>query len=121
MDDFKLTQINMVLLGVEKLDRALPFYCDQLGLSLRNRMEGFAFLDAGAITLVLSEPLARSRQPKNGAIEVVFPVQHVREAHAALLSKGVNFIVEPRNVSGPFWAANFLDPDGHLFSIFGNE
>ena len=121
MGDFKLTQINMVLLGVESLDRALPFYRDQLGLNLRNQIEGFAFLDAGAMTLVLSEPLARSRQPKNGAIEIVFPVEHVRAAHEALRAAGVTFIVEPRNINGPFWAANFLDPDGHLFSVFGNE
>ena len=121
MGDFKLTQINMVLLGVENLERAVTFYRDQLGLTVRNQMEGFAFLNAGEVTLVLSEPLARSRQPKNGAVEVVFPVQHVRPAYEALKAGGVNFIVEPRNVSGPFWAANFLDPDGHLFSIFGNE
>jgi catechol 2,3-dioxygenase-like lactoylglutathione lyase family enzyme len=121
MDDFKLTQINMVMLGVDKLDRALTFYRDQLGLSVRNQTEGFAFLDAGGITLVLSEPMARMRHPKNGAIEVVFPVQHVREAQTALVAKGVRFITEPHNITGPFWAAHFLDPDGHLFSIFGNE
>ena len=121
MADFKLTQINMAMLGVENLERAVAFYRDQLGLTVRNQMQGFAFLDAGAMTLVLSEPLARSRQPKNGAVELVFPVRNVRPAYEALAAAGVNFISEPRNVSGPFWAANFLDPDGHLFSIFGNE
>jgi methylmalonyl-CoA/ethylmalonyl-CoA epimerase len=121
MTNFKLTQLNMVMLGVEDLERAVAFYRDRLGLMVRNQMHGFAFLDAGPITLVLSEPLARSRQPKNGAVELVFPVQHVRLAYEALAASGVNFISEPRNVNGPFWAANFLDPDGHLFSIFGNE
>ena len=121
MDEFKLAQLSMVMLGVEALDRALAFHHDLLGLPVRNRIPGFAFLDAGNITLVLSEPLARARQPKNGAIELVFSVPTVRGAHAALSAKGVQFTVEPRNVSGPFWSANFLDPDGHLFSIFGNE
>lgn len=121
MADFKLGQINMVMLGVENLDRAVAFHRDKIGLTVRNQIQGFAFLDAGAITLVLSEPLARSRQPKNGAVELVFPVAHVRPAYEALQAAGVSFLTEPRNVNGPFWAANFLDPDGHLFSIFGNE
>lgn len=121
MSDFSLTQINMVMLGVHELDRSVPFYTSQLGLALRNRIPGFAFFDAGAITLVLSEPLGQSRADKAGAAEFVFRVDHVKIAYDALRARGVPFDNEPRNVNGPFWAANFRDPDGHLFSVFGNE
>jgi catechol 2,3-dioxygenase-like lactoylglutathione lyase family enzyme len=121
MDDFQLSGINMVMLGVEDMERSLGFYRGRLGLTVRNQMGGFAFLDAGAITLVLSQPLAASQPNRNGAVELVFPVPHVRAAHTALSARGVEFMNEPRAVSGPFWAANFRDPDGHLFSIFGNE
>jgi catechol 2,3-dioxygenase-like lactoylglutathione lyase family enzyme len=121
MNEFKLTQINMVMLGVEDLERSLAFYRDRLGLSVRNQIPGFAFLDAGAITLVLSEPLAKASESKGEAVEIVFPVQHVKPAFEALRERGVVFLNEPRNVNGPFWAANFHDPDDHLLSIFGNE
>jgi len=51
----------------------------------------------------------------------VFSVEGVREAYDALRSRGVRFIAEPRNVTGPMWSANFSDPDGHGLSLFGPE
>ncbi len=111
----------MVMLGVDDLQRSVEFYRDRLGLDVRNQIEGFAFLDAGSITLALSEPLGKTRDAKIDAVEIVFPVRHVKEAFEALRAQGVVFLNEPRNVSGPFWAANFPDPDDHLLSIFGNE
>jgi catechol 2,3-dioxygenase-like lactoylglutathione lyase family enzyme len=120
--DFKLSQINIVMLGVGDLNRAIEYYRDHLGLEVRNQIPGFAFLNAGAVTLCLSEPLARAAGGAlNEATEIVFPVDHVRAAYEALKAQGVTFTVEPRNISGPFWSANFSDPDGHKLSIFGNE
>jgi len=43
------------------------------------------------------------------------------EAYAALGERGVKFRIEPRQVAGPNWAANFEDPDGHMLSVFGPE
>lgn len=80
-----------------------------------------AFLDAGAITLCLSTAHARFRTPVAGATEVVFVVEGVHETHAELSARGVTFLNDPRVVTGDQWAANFRDPDGHLFSIFGPE
>jgi predicted enzyme related to lactoylglutathione lyase len=56
-----------------------------------------------------------------GATEIVFAVDSVRGAYAALQKKGVTFTQEPRNVTGSQWAANFNDPDGHKLSVFGPE
>src|SRR6185295_7084562 len=116
-----LTQISIVMLGVRDLSRSVPFYRDQLGLTVQHEIPGFAFFNAGPVTLCLSEPLARGKDPVAGATEVVFPVEHVREAFTALRSKGVEFVIEPRVVVGTSWAANFVDPDGHLLSVFGPE
>ena len=71
--------------------------------------------------LCLSEPLAKSSRQKIGATEVVFQVENVRAAYQALRDRGVPFFIEPRNVTGSMWAANFTDPDGHKLSIFGPE
>ena len=119
--DFKLSQISHVMLGVSKLAPAIAFYRDALGLAMQHQFEGFAFFAAGSITLALSEGLAQARPEKAGAVEIVFGVDDVRAAHAALAARGVGFTQEPRNVTGAMWAANFADPDGHLLSIFGPE
>jgi catechol 2,3-dioxygenase-like lactoylglutathione lyase family enzyme len=120
--DFKLSQISIVMLGVRDLDRSVAFYRDRLGLEVRNQTPGFAFLNAGPITLCLSEALSRAAgETTNEATEMVFSVDQVRAAYEGLLAKGVVFTHEPRNVTGPFWAANFNDPDGHKLSVFGNE
>ncbi len=42
------TRIGHVHLKVADLDRALGFYCDVLGFSLKQRMNGAAFIAAGA-------------------------------------------------------------------------
>ena len=116
-----LTQISIVMLGVRELPQSISFYRDQLGLSLKQEIPGFAFLSAGPVTLCLSEALAKGRDTVAGATEVVFPVEHVRQAFTALQAKGVEFVKEPRIVVGTSWAANFVDPDGHLLSVFGPE
>ena len=116
-----LTQISIVMLGVRDLAASIEFYRDRLGLAVKGQMPGFAFLDAGPVTLCLSEPLARASANLVGATELVFPVERVRDAYQALQVKGVKFLNEPRNVVGANWAANFTDPDGHKLSVFGPE
>jgi catechol 2,3-dioxygenase-like lactoylglutathione lyase family enzyme len=103
------------------MDRSLAFYRDKLGLELKGQNEGFAFLDGGGVMLCLSEALGRLGSPIPGATEVVFSVGDVWGAHKALRARGVEFTLEPRTVTGPMWAANFDDPDGHKLSIFGPE
>jgi len=119
MAQFALHQVGVVMLGVRELNRALNFYRDTLGLTLKAQFPGFAFFDGGNVTLVLSEPLARAKSPVAGATEIVFSVPDVGQAYEALVAKGVQFRGEPRNVAGSDWAANFDDPDGHTLSIFG--
>ena len=117
----KLTEVSMVMLGVAKLERSLRFYRDLLGLEVRNQIAGFAFVNAGHITLALSEPLHKARPISGESVELVFSVPNVKPAYEVLRERGVTFTNEPRNVNGPFWAANFNDPDGHMLSLFGNE
>jgi catechol 2,3-dioxygenase-like lactoylglutathione lyase family enzyme len=116
-----LDRIGLVMLGVKDLERAVKFYRDTLGMKVSAHMEGFAFLDAGGVTLVLSEPLAKAIGYTGGALELVFTVAGVKEVWEALGARGVKFAREPRSVSGANWAASFEDPDGNNLSIFGPE
>ena len=121
MSNFKLTQISNVMLGTTDLTRSLTFYRDTLGLAVQFEMPGFAFLNAGGVTLSLSEAHAKLATPVAGGTEIVFGVADVTAAHAALRARGVEFLNAPRHVTGDQWAANFRDPDGHLLSVFGPE
>jgi catechol 2,3-dioxygenase-like lactoylglutathione lyase family enzyme len=111
----------MVMLGVRNLEQSIAFYRDKLGIKLNMQIPGFAFLDTGAVSIILSEALAQNSTNVAGATEVIFTVEDVREATDALKQQGVQFSHEPHHVNGPMWAANFPDPDGHLLTLFGPE
>jgi len=113
-----LTRIGVLILGVTDLRRSLSFYRDTLGLQLRGTGGEFAFLDAGGVTLALREQKDLG-QATNGRVEFVFSVDDVSAAHESLRSRGVEFRLEPRIVTGDRYAADFRDPDGHVLSIFG--
>jgi catechol 2,3-dioxygenase-like lactoylglutathione lyase family enzyme len=119
--DFRLSRIGVIMLGVSDLETSTAFYRDRLGLELAGRHEGFVFFNAGGVTLALSSALAKAIEGRPGPVEVVFSVEHVRAAYEGLQHRDVRFQVEPRVVAPPMWAANFRDPDGHLLSIFGPE
>ena len=117
---FKLSQIGVVMLGVQDLAKSVAFYHDTLGLTVTGEIPGeFAFLNCGSVTLGLSVPIAKHTGQGPGATEIVFSVEDVTAAYQALKGRGVLFTHEPRVVTGPMWAANFNDPDGHRLSIFG--
>jgi len=111
--------VSTVMLGVSNLDASIAFYTEVLGRRLRFRAENLAFLDAGPITLGLSEGLARARSPIAGAVEIVFAVDSVSAAHRELGAKGASFLREPRQATEKEWVATLLDPDGHYLSLFG--
>jgi predicted enzyme related to lactoylglutathione lyase len=118
---YSIPPISMVMLGVRDVQKSILFYRDLLGLKLTQQFGGFAFFDAGKITLVLSEDRARSAEHVAGATEIVFSVEDVHASYEALKNQGVAFHREPVQISGPMWAAHIDDPDGHLLSIFGPE
>ena len=117
--DYKLTQVSVVMLGVQDVRRSLAFYRDKLGLKVQREIAGFAFLNAGAVTLCLSEPAAKVRGQVAGAGETVFSVEDVTAAYHALQGTGVQFTHEPRSVTPITRVANFDGPDGNHLSIVG--
>jgi catechol 2,3-dioxygenase-like lactoylglutathione lyase family enzyme len=118
--EYKLTRVSVVMLGVHDVARSLAFYRDKLGLEVQREIPGFAFLNAGAVTLCLSEPAAKIRGQIAGAGEVVFSVEDVAAAYQALRGKGVEFTHEPRSVTPATQVANFDDPDGNHLSVIGH-
>jgi len=120
-EQFRLTKVGLVMLGIADLEKSVAFYRDRLGMKLTAQFEGFAFFDGGGMTLALSLGLAQATGKGAGAVEVVFSVEHVGAAYDALRNQGVQFSSEPRVISPGNWGADFRDPDGHILSIFGPE
>ena len=119
--NYKIPPVSILMLGVKQLAESVPFYRDVLGMTAKQQFEGFAFFEAGPITLVLSESLARASASTAGAMEVVFTVDRVRTHYDTLRARGVEFLAPPFQVNGPMFAANFRDPNGHTLSLFGPE
>lgn len=109
------------MLGVDDMERSVAFYRDRLGFELQTQFPGFAIFGAGPVALVLSEALPKPSAGRAGSAELVLPVEHIHNAHKDLTARGVEFTIAPRPIAGPNWAANFSDPDGHNWSIFGPE
>ena len=65
-------KLSMLMLGVENLEKSVAFYRDVVGVAPKSQIETFAFLDAGDMTLVLSQSLGRAIQPRAGAMQAIF-------------------------------------------------
>ena len=114
----KLAKIGYIMLGVRSVPQSLPFYRDALGLAVKWSVEDLVFLDAGGVTLCL-RPASAATPGDPLRTEIVFEVDDVDAAYRSLQSRGVPFAREPRAVTPDRYAADFRDPDGHVFSIFG--
>ena len=110
---YSIPPATMLMLGVRDVQKSIPFYRDLLGLKLTQQFGGFAFFDAGKITLVLSEDLLKSAEHVTGAVEIVFSVEDIRASFDALKNQGVQFEREPVPITGPMWAAHIRDPEAH--------
>lgn len=117
---------DYVVLVVEALDRALPFYCDVLGLPLGHRSGPFAQLRTGATRVALYErhamakTLGRSlRAPPEDApgFELGFKVDDVDAAYEALLERGARPGTPPTDRPWGQRTAYVRDPDGHWIEL----
>ena len=85
-----LESLKYVMLGAANLERSVSFYRDILGLKVLHQFEGFAFLDTGATTVVLTTDLGKRIQlGATFASEIVFGVPSVEAAYRELLAEKV--------------------------------
>ncbi len=114
-------RVSHVILRVTDLEHSVGFYRDAIGLDVLSVSEEFAFLDAGSIRLALH----RADDPRvaESLTEIVLEVDDIETTHRTLLDRGVAFRTAPREVtrsgSRSLYAADFRDPDGHLWSLTG--
>ncbi len=117
----KLSRLGIVMLTVDDLNRSTVFYRDVLGIPFQFGSSEFAFFDGGGVTVCLRQGPRDAAPVQEGRTELVFTVDDVDAAYAALAARGVTFRIAPRIVTGDQLAADFRDPDGHVLSIFGRR
>ena len=108
--------VDHVWFWVTDMDRAVTFYRDALGLGVVSRHgEEWAELDAGAIRIGLHGSGEERSAPRGGT--VVFAVDDLDLAKAALQERGVSFEDHLGEVPGIARYASFSDPDGNSMQL----
>ncbi len=119
-----ITSLNFVSVVVGDQDAALDFYTNKLGFEKRRdysfpglpRFLSVAPAGQQEPEIVLVKAGASNIQAHGGHTGMVFRTDDCRRDYATLRERGVNFVDEPAEL--PFGIqAQFVDPDGNLFSL----
>lgn len=120
-----LGTLGQISLTVDRLDAAVEFYRDVLGIPLLFQAPpSLAFFDCGGIRLMLSPPEADA-SPTKGGSTLYFRVSDIHTAHEALQAQGVKFQDTPHLIAKmtdhELWMAFFNDPAGNLLAIMAEH
>lgn len=112
----KIRGVNHITLAISDLDTAVRFYRDVLGLSLRKRWSGGAYLEAGDFWICLSPDAATRSTPHPDYTHLAFDVDDAAfDALAARLTEtGARVWKDNRSEGRSHY---FLDPDGHKLEL----
>ncbi|THV35598.1 glyoxalase/bleomycin resistance/dioxygenase family protein [Glycomyces buryatensis] len=119
LDGTDVTDVAATLV-VADLERSIEFYRDALGLSITDRTDEAAMLDAGFGKILLWER-ADAPPGETGVMHLTFEVGDIDAAFAEMNQAGVEFLHLPRTAllgqNYEMRAASFRDPDGHGLAI----
>ena len=108
-------RLTYVMKFVADMDRAVVFYRDTLGLTLRFQSPGWSEFVTGETTLALH--LAGHGKPA-GSVELGFGVADVDAFHSDMTAEGVVFTRPPEEEHG-VKIATFLDSEGAQVGVSG--
>jgi catechol 2,3-dioxygenase-like lactoylglutathione lyase family enzyme len=113
-----LKSIGQILVPVSDLDRAVDFYERVLGLPVRMRFPGIAFMDAAGIRLYLAVVPQADFQ---GRATIYFWVDDVSATYERFVGRGAAGRQKPHiPYEAPdhdLWMAFVTDPDGNQIGI----
>ena len=108
-------RLSYVMKFVADMDKAVAFYRDTLGLTLRFQSPEWSEFDTGPTTLALHKA---SEATPAGACELGFGVDDIEGFHREKSAQGVVFTRPPRDEHGTK-LASFLDSEGAQVSVSG--
>jgi catechol 2,3-dioxygenase-like lactoylglutathione lyase family enzyme len=121
-------KFDSIVLMVSDLERSIEFYRDKLGMSVRNKSEGFVALDAGVVPFQLealseatetfgAEAVLADREAGH-RLALTVRVEDVDATYTELKGKGVKFIKAPTDMPWGHRNADFVDPDGNIWVLY---
>lgn len=115
-----LSEIGQIALVVSDVAQATIFYRDVLGLKfLFSAGPNLAFLAAGPVRLMLTQPEGQDEAGKNSIL--YFKVTDLASTHAAILARGAKNEREPALIAKmpdhQLWMAFVRDPDGNRIGL----
>ncbi len=115
------SRIGYVNIGVRDLDRAVAFYRDVLGFTLRFSEPKFSYaqFDVGGLTFAVaaSETDGSGGAPGNRHTGIGIMVPDVDATYQELKAKGVEFTMEPSKQPWGGYMGMFRDPDGNQYYL----
>ena len=118
--DLAQASVAQLLVPVEALDRAVPFYRDVLGLPfLFTAPPDMAFFLCGGVRILVGVPPAGAARQRGATI--YFRVADIQAVHDTLRARGVVFQAVPhvvhRTPDTELWLSEFQDPDGNHLAL----
>jgi predicted enzyme related to lactoylglutathione lyase len=110
-----LKQLNMLMVYVHDMPRAVAFYRDVLGLPLEMESPGWSQFDLGGVTLGLHPVHGQMATPAPGWIPS-FNVDDVKAAKERVAGAGAQITQDFHDIPGGV-VLEFTDPDGNPISV----
>jgi predicted enzyme related to lactoylglutathione lyase len=107
-------KLNYVIEFVSDMDKAVKFYRDVLGLSLKFQSPGWSEFSTGETSLGLHPA---SEMNPAGSIELGFNVASLEKFHQEMSGKGVQFSMPPTKQDYGGMLAQFVDSEGRRCSV----
>lgn len=118
--DLATARIGQLMVPVQDLDLAVPFYRDTLGLKyLFSAPPQMAFFQCGDVRLLVGVPPAGQAAQRGSAI--YFQVADMHAVFQTLSARGVKFVAPPhivhRTPNSALWLAEFTDVDCNQLAL----
>ena len=109
--------ISNVWLPVNDMERALQFYGDTLGISVKENYGKWAILELDGLTIGLNARESEQPGPEGGAVIAFRATQALEQAVEELGRKGVEVV---DGITEHPWGriAAFKDPDGNSLELY---
>jgi methylmalonyl-CoA/ethylmalonyl-CoA epimerase len=115
----QISQVGQIAIPVQKLDRAITFYRDLLGLTLLFQVPNLAFFQCGDVRLMLSIPEGPGAPTK--ASVLYYKVDDLDSSYQTLKQRGVKLIDKPHLIAKmtdhDLWMAFFEDSEGNMVAL----
>jgi len=109
--------VSNVWLPVNDMERALQFYGDTLGISVKENYGKWAILELDGLTIGLNARESEQPGPEGGAVISFRPADGLEQAVEQLQGKGVEVV---DGITEHDWGrvAAFKDPDGNSLELY---